>query len=120
VVLTIEGVSKIEFLAFNAQGDKLIAVERSEPAPGVEIYVTHVWEVESGEELVRINSEKTVGAAALSNDDSILINGAVHPFAVETLVNDACARIAWDFDVEEWADLALGMEQTPSCPEIVN
>ena len=120
VVLTIEGVSKIEFLAFNAQGDKLIAVGRSAPAPGVEIYVTHVWEVESGEELVRINSEKTVRAAALSNDDSILINGAVHPFAVEALVNDACARIAWDFDAEEWADLALGMEQTPSCPKIVN
>lgn len=114
--LTIEGITNIEFLAFNARGDKLIAVERSRPAPGIEMYVTHVWEIESGEELVRINSDRTLGAAALSLDDNILINGAVHPFSVETLVNEACARIAWDFDAEEWAGLALGMEQTPSCP----
>ena len=76
----------------------------------------NVWEVESGEELVRVASARTVVAAALANDDSILVNGAVHPFAVETLVNDACARIAWDFDAAEWAGLAIGMEQTPSYP----
>jgi WD40 repeat protein len=115
--LTIKGISQVEFLAFSARGDKLIAVEEVHPAPGVKRYLTRVWDTETGEELARINSESQTAAAALSHKDEILVNGGVHPFDIKTLVRDSCARMAWEFDAAEWARLSLGLEQTPSCPE---
>jgi len=91
--------------------------------------LVQIWDVETGEELSRLQHPQSVRRISFSHDGQYLASSsgklifiwdikAIPTFKTEDLVSDTCARLPRNLTQEEWFSLGLSGERQAICPNL--